>query len=106
MAPAEGLSSPATRLSSVDFPQPDAPSSVTNSPGATSRVMSSRTSWVPAGPSKLFDTCSMRAACVVAVRMSSAGAEVVLPAIFELRPDGRTVTDSPTRKVPAAIWPA
>ncbi len=29
-----------------------------------------------------------------------------MPEIVEVRPDGRTVTRSPTRNVPAAIWPA
>ena len=37
-APDVGWSRPATRLSSVLLPQPDAPSRQTNSPGATSRV--------------------------------------------------------------------
>ncbi len=38
-SPAVGSSSPATRLSSVDLPQPDAPSRQTNSPGSTCRSM-------------------------------------------------------------------
>src|ERR1035437_3905680 len=38
--PADGVSSPATRLRSVVFPQPDAPTTHTNSPAATSREMS------------------------------------------------------------------
>ena len=42
-SPWVGSSSPATRLSSVDLPQPLAPSRQTNSPGATSRDTSSRT---------------------------------------------------------------
>ncbi len=37
--PDVGLSRPATMLSSVLFPHPDAPSKHTNSPGATSRLM-------------------------------------------------------------------
>ena len=57
MDPAVGRSSPATRLSRVDLPHPDAPRRVTNSPGATSSVMSSRTSCCPAGPAKDFETC-------------------------------------------------
>ena len=34
-SPSVGVSSPATRLSSVDFPQPDGPITATNSPGAS-----------------------------------------------------------------------
>ena len=40
--PAVGWSSPASRLSSVLLPQPEAPTRQTNSPGATSREMRSR----------------------------------------------------------------
>ena len=36
-SPAVGCSSPATRESKVDLPQPDAPMRQVNSPGATSR---------------------------------------------------------------------
>ena len=40
VAPAEGCSSPAATLSSVDFPQPVGPTTETNSPGATRSVVS------------------------------------------------------------------
>src|SRR5581483_9918340 len=45
--PAVGASRPATRFSSVDLPQPDAPTTHSNSPGATSRSMrsSAATGW-------------------------------------------------------------
>ena len=43
MAPLPTSSSPATAESSVDFPQPDGPSSTVNSPGSTSRLMSAST---------------------------------------------------------------
>ena len=39
--PLVGISSPATMFSSVDFPQPDAPTMQTNSPSATSRSIPS-----------------------------------------------------------------
>ncbi|CAM5554386.1 hypothetical protein STENM327S_04587 [Streptomyces tendae] len=81
MPPALGLSSPATRFSSVDLPQPEAPRRVTNSPGATSRVMSSRTSCCPAGPAKDFETCSIRAAYAAGSVPSSALARVVVVAM-------------------------
>ncbi|CAM5430827.1 hypothetical protein SHIRM173S_00710 [Streptomyces hirsutus] len=77
IAPALGASRPATRLSSVDLPQPEAPSRVTNSPGATSSVMSSSTSCCPAGPANDFETCSIRAAWVAASVPSAALARVV-----------------------------
>ena len=51
------FSKPASRLSSVDFPQPEGPSSATNSPSPIARLMSSsaRTSdW----PEKVFETLS------------------------------------------------
>jgi hypothetical protein len=49
MLPAVGLSSPATRESMVDLPQPDAPIRQVNSPGATERDTWSR-AWTAAGP--------------------------------------------------------
>jgi hypothetical protein len=39
IAPDDGASRPAMIWSSVDLPQPDGPSRIRNSPGATSRVM-------------------------------------------------------------------
>jgi hypothetical protein len=61
MLPELGRSSPAMRLSSVDLPQPDAPSRQTNSPGAMSSATSSSTS----GPSpNRLETPSMRTAGV------------------------------------------
>src|SRR5215469_1796768 len=39
-SPPEGLSSMPTMLRKVDFPQPDGPITATNSPPATSRLMS------------------------------------------------------------------
>src|SRR5437762_11566699 len=41
ISPDEGASSPAMIWSSVDLPQPEGPSRIRNSPGATSRVMDS-----------------------------------------------------------------
>ena len=41
ISPADGCTSPATACSSVDLPEPDAPSSATTSPGATVRSTSS-----------------------------------------------------------------
>ncbi len=43
--------------------------------------------------------------CVVQA-MSTGLPSRSMPEIFEARPEGSTVTDSPTRKEPAAIWPA
>src|SRR5690606_35096904 len=77
MVPALGRSSPATRLSRVDLPQPDAPSRVTNSPGATSRLMSSSTSCCPVGFANDFETCSIRAECVEVSVPSAALARIV-----------------------------
>ncbi len=58
--PALGRSRPATMLSSVLFPQPDAPSRQTNSPGATLSVMlSSACTELPSVPNTL-ETWSMR----------------------------------------------
>ena len=48
-SPVVGSSSPATRLSSVDLPHPDAPSRQTNSPGWTCRSMS-RSAVTASGP--------------------------------------------------------
>ena len=42
-SPAVGRSRPASRLSVVDFPLPDAPTRQTNSPGATTRSTSAST---------------------------------------------------------------
>ena len=54
IVPAVGRSRPATRLSRVLLPQPDAPSRHTNSPGATSRLMlSSAWSALPCVPEHL-----------------------------------------------------
>ncbi len=39
---------PEAMRSSVDLPQPEGPTTVTNSPGWTSKVVSSR-AWVPSG---------------------------------------------------------
>ncbi len=53
--PVVGWSRPATRLSSVLFPQPDAPTMVRNSPAATSRLTSLRaTVRVPGWPKTLL----------------------------------------------------
>ena len=49
--PAAGVSRPASRLSSVLLPQPEAPTRQQNSPGTTSREMRSRAKvWLPRGP--------------------------------------------------------
>src|SRR4051812_42499588 len=45
IAPASGCRKPAIRLSVVDFPQPDGPSSVKNSPGGTARSIPSTAAW-------------------------------------------------------------
>src|SRR6266852_4294176 len=47
ISPAVGSSSPASRLSAVDLPQPDGPRSVISSRPRTSRAKSSRTVFVP-----------------------------------------------------------
>src|ERR1022692_1690740 len=48
MVPLEGLSSPATRFSRVDFPLPDGPITATASPAVTSRLTRSRAGAAPA----------------------------------------------------------
>ena len=59
--PASGWSRPATMLSSVLLPQPDAPSRQTNSPGATSRVtLSSACDGVALGAEDLRDVVDAR----------------------------------------------
>ncbi|MDQ1726005.1 MAG: sulfonate transport system ATP-binding protein [Frankiaceae bacterium] len=52
--PEDGFSRPATMLSTVDLPQPDAPSRQTNCPAGTSSEMSSRTSGASARPKRLL----------------------------------------------------
>src|SRR5262245_12827006 len=47
ISPAVGGSSPASRLSAVDLPQPEGPRNVTSSPPRTSSVKSSRTFLAP-----------------------------------------------------------
>src|SRR5215468_12220674 len=47
ISPAVGGSSPASRLSAVDLPQPDGPRNVTSSPPRTSSAKSSRTFLAP-----------------------------------------------------------
>ena len=47
ISPELTLSSPAIIASSVDLPQPDGPTSTTNSPGSTSRSMSCNTACAP-----------------------------------------------------------
>ena len=47
ISPAVIVSSPAIMASSVDFPQPDGPTSTTNSPASTSRLMPFSTSTAP-----------------------------------------------------------
>lgn len=49
MAPPDSGSSPAMALSSVDFPQPDGPTRLTNSPCATSKDTSRTASTSPSG---------------------------------------------------------
>ena len=57
--PEVGLSSLLIRFSRVDFPQPDAPSRQTNSPGATDRLMLSSAATLPRRPVKTLLTESM-----------------------------------------------
>ncbi len=52
--PPSAVSSPATIRRSVDFPQPDAPTIVTNSPAPIDKLTLSRTSVLPRRPTKLF----------------------------------------------------
>src|SRR5438067_5047243 len=47
ISPAVGCNSPASRLSAVDFPQPEGPRKVTNSPPCTSSAKSSSTFFAP-----------------------------------------------------------
>src|SRR5882724_4363241 len=47
ISPDVTVSRPAIMASSVDFPQPDGPTSTTNSPGATSRLTPFSTSTAP-----------------------------------------------------------
>src|SRR2546427_2210317 len=47
ISPPVGCSSPASRLSAVDLPQPEGPRKVTNSPPRTSSAKSSRTFFAP-----------------------------------------------------------
>src|SRR5437879_5922182 len=54
--PESACSSPATILSSVDLPQPDAPTRLRNSPLATCSVILSRASTSPLRESNLFVT--------------------------------------------------
>ncbi len=56
--------------SSVDLPQPDGPTMVTNSPGRTSRLTSS-TAWVPSG--NTIETWSKRRAWSVMLGATAAG---------------------------------
>src|SRR5207253_1282627 len=55
-----GASSPATRLSSVLLPQPDAPIRQANSPGATSRDSRSRASSAEPPRPKTLETSPIR----------------------------------------------
>src|SRR5688572_428424 len=59
MWPSVGLSSPASRFSSVDLPQPECPMSVTNSLFATSSVMPRRASKVAPRFAKVMPTPSI-----------------------------------------------
>ena len=62
-APAVGASSPATRRSSVDLPQPLGPSRATNSPGRTCRLTSSSTCSAPCPwPNQWLTACTSMAA--------------------------------------------
>jgi hypothetical protein len=57
--PERGGSSPATSRSKVDFPQPDGPSSATNSPGSIRRLTLSSTGRSAPSISKAWLTFSM-----------------------------------------------
>ena len=56
ISPSVGRDRPAISDSSVDFPEPLAPTTQMNSPGATCRSTASRTRWAPLGPEKSFAT--------------------------------------------------
>ena len=71
--PAVGRSSPATRLSRVVFPQPEAPTRHTNSPAATVRSSRSSASTAPGPWPNRFDAESMRTATDGRVRTSASG---------------------------------
>ncbi len=102
--PALTGSSPATRFSSVDLPQPDAPSRQTNSPGATVRSMPSSTG-MPASLPNHLDTPFSRTAASVSVRAPGASSIVTVISLSSLvrRPaDSRRVARYGVRR--AAVW--
>src|SRR5262245_497030 len=89
MRPAVGNSSPATTRRSVVLPEPDGPSSASNSPGRTSRSRSMMAGVAP----KLLLSRSARIASaasgVVSRSVESGDGEVVSAAPFEDRLDGQ-----------------
>src|ERR1700739_3252509 len=76
ISPAVGLSSPATRFSIVDLPQPDAPMRQVNSPGAAVRLTWSR-AWTSARPPPYT--------LETPVRVTLAGASVTAVVLMALR---------------------
>ena len=71
--PRVGASRPATRLSSVDLPQPDAPRMHTNSPWRTVSEMSSRAVTLPDPAANTFVTPSIRTVMRPAPSVDDAG---------------------------------
>ena len=69
MLPPDKVSSPATRLSKVDLPQPEGPTSTTNSPSLNSMSTPLMTSVVP----KFFHTCSSRTLLIALAFQCSGG---------------------------------
>ncbi len=74
--PAVGASRPATRLSSVDLPQPDAPRRHTNSPWRTVSEMSSSAVTLPDPDEKTLVTPSIRTVIRPASPMGDAGLSI------------------------------
>src|SRR4051794_17542845 len=67
ISPAEAGSRPAISRSMVDLPQPDRPTTATNSPSPTSRWMSRRASTVPDRPANDRETPDNRIICALRI---------------------------------------
>src|SRR5262249_12960798 len=102
ISPSLGLSSPATRFSSVDFPHPDGPVTATNSPGAATRSTPRSARTGAPSDSKVLrrraglntsgaDATARHCTASAPTDTNPAGQPIHLPATWSARGGGRSV---------------
>src|SRR4051794_27505249 len=106
MVPAVGRNRPATRRSNVDLPQPEAPTTATNSPWRTSRSMSSSASTRFWPSSKLLRTpfSDMAGATSASMKTSGSLISVCVELVDRCRLRQRAILDERVlRRVPILV---